>query len=402
LRVGLNLTYLVDDSGGSGTYARALIPELLAAEPGLELTVWHSTTAPRWLEREPWAGEVRRVQLPVPGIGSPWHLLYELGSLGIDARRRRIELVHGLANLAPLVHPGVATVATIHDVIWINHPEATDPRFRLVMRTLVPLVARTASRLITISEAARGEISRALGVDSGRFDITPLGVSTPDARFAVARSAGQLDLVRRELGLREGPLVLCVAAKRAHKNLDGLIRALALLPEPRPQLVLPGSPTPYEQQLRQLAAELGVAKDVLFPGWLEQDRLEALYALASCFVLPSFEEGFGLPILEAMVRGVPVACSNCSSLPEVAGDAALYFDPHDPGSIASAIERLLGDRELAGRLAEQGTERCKEFTWRRTAEATLACYRRALDRLDRRSTPRRARRGAPDLTLRSV
>jgi glycosyltransferase involved in cell wall biosynthesis len=389
LSVGFNLAYLVEDSGGSGTYARQLLPHLLLAEPQIKLTAWIGTTAPDWLLEEPWAQEVRWVRLPVPGIGTPWHLWHELAGIGLDAGRRRLDVVHGLANLAPLVHPRVASVATILDVIWIHHPEATGPRFRAVMGTLVPLVGRTSTRIIAISEAARDDIADTLGLDIDKFDVTPLGI---DMAGAVGRlsaidagdtsTAGRTAAIRERLGLDERPIVLCVAAKRAHKNLHGLISAFAMLGDPQDrlpvQLVLPGSPNDYERELRAQAQALGIEASVHFPGWVSDYDLAELYAAAACFVLPTFQEGFGLPVLEAMARGVPVACSNIPAMTEVAGDAAAFFDPHDPSSIAQAITRVTGDEQLALRLVERGHERCRKFTWERTAQATLASYRRAL------------------------
>ena len=373
LRIGLNLTYLVEDSGGSGTYARELLPHLIELDPAIDLTAWIGTTAPAWIRSEPWASEIRWVRLPVPGVGTPWHLWHELVAIGIDGRRRGLDVIHGLANLVPVVHPGAVSLVTILDVIWIHHPEAMDLRARVAMRVLAPTCGHLATRVIAISHAAADDISGTLRIPSSRFDVTPLGIhQSPPRRPA------DVDAVRGQLGLGPEPLVLCVAAKRAHKNLDGLIRALALLPEPRPQLVLPGSPTEYEKQLRALAQQLGQQTRVHFPGWVSEEQLEALYAMASCFVLPSFQEGFGLPVLEAMRRGVPVACSGVSSLPEVAGDAALLFDPRSPQSIADAIARLLSDQELANELARRGAERCRTFTWKRTAELTLASYRRAM------------------------
>jgi glycosyltransferase involved in cell wall biosynthesis len=370
-RVGLNLTYLVEDSGGSGRYARELIPAMLEVDPATEITAWIGATAPGRLRELPWAQEVRWVRLPVPGIGSPWHLWHELVAIGFDARKRGLDVVHGLANFVPVV-PAVPTVVTILDVIWIHHPAAMTARARIVMRTLTPICGLAAARVIAISNAAAEDIAGTLHLPASKFDVTPLGVTPPPE---VDPAAGPS--MRARLGLREGPIVLCVAAKRAHKNLDGLLRALARLPAPRPLLVLPGSPTPYEQELRRLAAELGVEGDVAFPAWIAEDDLEALYAQASCFVLPSLQEGFGLPVLEAMARGVPVACSNTTSLPEVAGDAALLFDPHEETQIADAIGCLLGDRELASELARRGRERAATFTWRHTAELTLESYDRA-------------------------
>ena len=143
--------------------------------------------------------------------------------------------------------------------------------------------------------------------------------------------------------------------------------------------MLVGSPTPHEAELRALAQELGVAGRIRFPGWLSDAQLEGLYRLAALFVLPSLEEGFGLPMLEAMRRGVPVACSNVSSLPEVVGPAAELFDPHDVDDMRAAIARVLGDGALAERLVEAGLDaRTAQFTWEATARATLASYRRAI------------------------
>jgi glycosyltransferase involved in cell wall biosynthesis len=370
LRIGLNLTYVVDESGGSATYARELVPRLLRGGSNSEITAYIAHGAPPGLLRHEWSPEVRWVRLPSPRWR--WQTLHELVGMGLDARRRRLDVVHGLANVAPVVHPGVASVATILDVIWMHHPEALDPRARVVMRTLVPVVARAATRIIAISHAARDDIAATLRLDPAKFDVTPLGVSAPDGP---APAPG----LRARLGLGPEPIVLCVAAKRAHKNLDGLLRALALLPAPRPQLVLPGSHNAYEEDLLRLAGELGVSDRLRCPGWISDADLDALYHEAGCFVLPSFQEGFGLPVLEAMARGVPVACSDVPVLAEVAADAAELFDPAQPAAIAAAISRLLDDSERAALLAQRGRERSRRYTWDATAAATLDSYRRAIE-----------------------
>jgi alpha-1,3-rhamnosyl/mannosyltransferase len=170
-----------------------------------------------------------------------------------------------------------------------------------------------------------------------------------------------------------------VAQKRVHKNLAALVRATALIEDAAVRLVLAGEPTRYEEELRGLAASLGIADRVRFPAWVSSEDFEGLFAAAGCFVLPSLMEGFGLPVAEAMQRGVPVACSNLSSLREVVGDAALLFDPRDEAAIAQAVQRLLTDGELAASLAIRGRERVRELTWERTAGLTLATYRRTLE-----------------------
>src|SRR5262249_7495191 len=178
----------------------------------------------------------------------------------------------------------------------------------------------------------------------------PEGVRLPP-QDRPADVAGQRD----RLGIGDRPVVLTVSAKRPHKNLMRLLEGLALIPnDRRPVLVLPGYAPQWEAELRDRAHGLGLDGDTRFLGWVSEDELENLYAAASCFVFPSLYEGFGLPVLDAMARGVPVACSDRGSLPEVAGAAARLFDPEQPESIAAAIGELLADRVERDRLSEAG------------------------------------------------
>jgi glycosyltransferase involved in cell wall biosynthesis len=210
--------------------------------------------------------------------------------------------------------------------------------------------------------------------------VVPLGIGALERAISLPEHD-----VRAQFGLGDRSVLLSLSAKREHKNLGALLEALAALPS-RPILVLAGYPTPHERDLRLRAQALGIAEDVRWPGWLTPPELEGLWQLTSAFVFPSLYEGFGLPVLEAMARGVPVACSNASSLPEVAGDAALMFDPRDPRSIATALERLLEGGPEIEALKAAGVARARQFTWQRTASGTLASYARALqgDRPTRR------------------
>lgn len=172
--------------------------------------------------------------------------------------------------------------------------------------------------------------------------------------------------------------MLSVSAHRPHKNLSRLLRAFAgVRAQPPPVLVLPGYSTSFEDELEREVAELGIGNRVRLLGWVSDADLEGLYQAAECFVFPSLAEGFGLPVLEAMERGVPVACSNVSAMPEVAGGAARYFDPLDVEDIRTAIDELVGDRALATRLAAAGEGQAQKFSWSRAAEETLAVYERA-------------------------
>jgi glycosyltransferase involved in cell wall biosynthesis len=179
--------------------------------------------------------------------------------------------------------------------------------------------------------------------------------------------------------LGAGPLVLAVSALLAHKNVGAVVEALPEIRRavPGATVVVPANPTPLGEELVARARALAVEAGFVLPGWVSSADLEGLYAAARCFVFPSLREGFGLPVLEAMRRGVPVACSNGSAVPEVAGGAALLFDPLRPAELAGAVTTLLRDRGLADELAARGRARAAEFTWRRAAEETLASFEHA-------------------------
>src|SRR5262249_15245589 len=235
--------------------------------------------------------------------------------------------------------------------------------------------ARRSQRVIVDSHSTGADVRRLLGVGPERIDVVPLGLG------AVRRAAPLAEReLRSRLELDERAVVLSLSAKRPHKNLIALIGAVARIPaDARPLLLLPGYPTWHERALRERVAELGLGADVRLLGWLSGTELEGVWAIASAFVFPSLYEGFGLPVLEAMARGVPVACSSASSLPEVAGEAALYFDPGDEQAIADALGRLLTDAPLRERLRALGRERARQFTWERSARLTLASYARAFE-----------------------
>jgi glycosyltransferase involved in cell wall biosynthesis len=374
LRIGLNLVYWERDSGGSARYARELIRGLLDLEPRLEITAFVSRSLPEDAMVEPWAPAVRWWRFDVPASGTPAHFWPQLAGIAVAAARLRLDLVHGLAYLAPPVMPGTAMLVTVLDTIWMQYPESVNRRFRLLMGALAPLCARAADRVLAISNDAARDLTARLAVPAAKIDVTPLGI-----RPVGPPAAADADQVRSRFGLSRRPVILCVAQKRVHKNLATLLRAVAEMTEEAPQVVLPGSPTAHEDELRSLASQLGVADRVLFPAWVSEEELDGLYAMAACFCLPSFSEGFGLPVLEAMVRGVPVVCADAAALPEVAGDAALLFDPHDHRALAAALRRVIAEPALAADLAQRGRARAREYTWERTARATLAAYRRATE-----------------------
>lgn len=375
MHVGLNLIFLVPgETGGMEVYARELIPALLAeAPPGTRFTAFVNREAAA--AGGPWGEIVPAVTVPVSARNRVQWVAGEQGPLPPLAARAGVDILHSLASTAPL-WGSFCRVTTVHDLIYARFPDAHPGIRDKGMRVLVPAAARRSDRLIAISRSTRDDLVALLGIDAARIDVVPNGFGSQPG---VARLSDEQTRARFSLGDRR--VLLSLSAKRPHKNLRALIDALARIePERRPLLVLPGYATWHEAELRARAGELGVSGDVRFLGWLDGAEIEGLWAIADAFVFPSLYEGFGLPVLEAMARGVPVACSNASSLPEVAGDAALLFDPYDVDAIARSLRGLLEDTELAGRLRALGRERAKLFTWRRTARLTLDSYERALGR----------------------
>lgn len=370
-RIGLNAVFLEPPMGGLETYVRAIVPELVRLAPTVRFTVFCSARGREQLSAEEWAADVNLETHALLGIRG-LKAVGELTVLGTLAGRT-VDLLHSVAFTAPLRTRAV-NVVMVPDVIWIVAPDEDHTATMRLWRTVVPPVARRADRLIAISRSGAEDIARYVHVPLERIDVVPLG---PGVEARVAPTA-EVEL-RERLGLGGGPIVLAVSAKKSHKNLARLVEAMRIVTrrEPSATLVLPGRPTTHEDELRALAERLGLSENIVFPPYVEDRDLEGLYTSASCFVLPSLVEGFGLPILEAMRRGVPVACSNVSAMPEVAGEAARYFDPQDAEQIAAAVLELLKDGALAARLVTAGYARAETFSWARTAELTLESYARA-------------------------
>jgi glycosyltransferase involved in cell wall biosynthesis len=374
MHVGLNLIFLVPgETGGMEVVARELIPELIAAAPETRFTAFINREAAA--ADGPWRGLLPAITVPVHARSRAQWVLGEQALLPIMAARAGVDLVHSLASTAPM-WGRFRRVVTVHDLIYARIPDAHSGLRDRGMRVLVPGAVRRSHRVATDSRSTRDDLTALLGLDPRRIDVVPLGVGTVQRKTPLPEHD-----VRARLGLGQRNIVLSLSAKRAHKNLLALIGALARIPaERRPLLVLPGYRTPHESELRARASALGLDDDVRLPAWLSSAELEGLWSVARAFVFPSLYEGFGLPVLEAMARGVPVACSNASSLPEVAGEAALLFDPHDQDAIATAMSRVLEDEQLRERLRALGIEQARRFTWAETARLTLESYERALGR----------------------
>jgi len=374
-RVGINALYLVPgEVGGTEIYARELVGALGEQHPDVGFTVFAGVEAAPTLRAAGWPGNVRVHALPVRCRVKPLRVAAELSMLPVAARRAGIELMHSLGTTTPLHGCGVRVV-TVHDLIYDWYPGAFPAAARYGLKVLVPAGARRARRVQVSSEATRAEVRERFGLPAEKMDIVPLGLG-----MRKVLDATPADELRRRFELGAGPIVLSVAAALPHKNLDRLVRAFGALGERDARLVLVGHAGRETERLRALAAEQGVAERMRLTGWLADEDVEGFYAAAAAFVYPSLHEGFGMPVLEAMRRAVPTACADATSLPEVAGDAALMFDPRSEDAIAGAVRALLYDPTLAADLAARGPARAAQFGWDRTARAAWESYERAMAR----------------------
>ncbi len=372
-RLGLNLLYLVPrEVGGTEIAARRLVAALAQQQPELEIVVFCGREAGAELPDPAWPASVRIVTLPVEARRKPLRLAAELALLPAAARHHRVDLLHSYGTTAPLHGP--PRVTTVHDLIYHHWPQAFPAPARAGLELVVPLAARRSRRVQVSSQATRDDVVRTLAIPAGRIDVVPLGRGMAEVGEPTAEAQ-----LRERLDLGEATVVLSVAAALPHKNLDGLLTAFAALDvEPAPVLVLTGHAGRISGPLAARAQALGIADRVRFTGWIDAADVEGLYRLATAFAYPSLEEGFGMPVLEAMHRGLPVVCADATSLPEVAGDAALLVDGRDPAALAAALRRVCTEPELRADLVHRGRAQAARFDWSRTAQAALDSYERAL------------------------
>jgi glycosyltransferase involved in cell wall biosynthesis len=308
----------------------------------------------------------------------PWRMLVWLGQLAGTGFNRLVpgaRLFHATEHLLLPLH-GIPTVLTVHDLIFRQLPQHHKRLNRWYLNLTMPLYCRRASRIIAVSEAARRDLIAAYGVPSEKITVIYEAADPrfcPQSAVAVASALARYDLPARYL--------LFVGTIEPRKNLDRLLAAFERIYREglSDALVIVGKRGWLTDDFFAALEHSPVREHVIFPGFVPDADLPAVYSGAQALVLPSLCEGFGLPVLEAMACRTPVICSNTSSLPEVAGDAALLIDPTDVDQIAGAITRVLTDSALSEQMRVRGEAQAARFSWERTAEETLAVYHQLVD-----------------------
>lgn len=370
MRVGINLLWLVPgDVGGSEDYAVGLVRELSEVEE-LDLVVFCQAALPA--AHPDLAASTELVVGPSRGNVRCLRLLWEASWLPRQVRHHRLDLVHHLGGtVPPLGRRAVPAVLSVYDLQPLVHPERFGPAKRVWLRAVLPRSAHRADAVLTLTEHVRTQVIERLGAAAAR-----VRVASPGVRRGHHEGHEAAEVVRRTYGL-DGDLLLYPAISYLHKNHDVLLEALPAVLDRHPgtTLVLTGRPGPQDEHLDARARQLGIADSVRRLGRIPRDHLDALFTAAAVLVFPSTYEGFGLPLLEAMVHGLPIVASRASAIPEVVQGSGVLVDPHDATAWAAAVDRVLADPGERSALSAAASEGATRFGWDRTTSVVADLYR---------------------------
>lgn len=370
--IGIDYTAAHEQGAGIGRYVRELVRALAAEDPqtpyrlfvaGAELRTlpalpgpnfsWRPTRiTPRWFARL-WY----RLQVPLP----------------VETFTGRVPLFHATDFTLPPTLPGTKTLLTVHDLSFVRAPETTTPVLKAYLDVVVPRSVRRATHVLADSQATKDDLVELYGTPPEKITVL-LGGANPEFKPVADLAARQA--ARQRYNIPDNPYIFSVGTVQPRKNYARLIEALALLGPAFSDmhLVIAGGRGWLDGPIYQSVESLGLTNRVHFTGFVRDEDLPALYTESVCLAYPSLYEGIGLPVLEAMACGIPVVTSNISSMPEIAGEAALLIDPYNVDELTDALRHVLTDESLRADLVSRGFEQAAYFTWDRAAKQLRDIY----------------------------
>jgi len=357
-----------EECTGIGTYIKNLTDNLFQIDSENEYILFLREPAFSWFT--PPNERVKKVK-----VTPRWYTYSEQFILPLQFLKEKFDLIHYPHFNSPILFPG-KSICTIHDLTPLSFPghKMNSMIRRLGYRAVFIATVRKAAKIIAVSESTKHEVIEHFKVNPEKTVVTHEGV---DERFKIFENRDIISQVKNKFKIDQ-PFIFYVGVWRDHKNITGLVEAFNLLKRKRSlphQLVLGGREDLHDTKVREMINNSPFKNDIITTGYISDEELPLLYNSAAVFVLPSFIEGFGLIAIEAQSCGCPVVSTSTSSLPEILGDSALFFDPHNNEKIAEQIHSVLSNNTIKQELIKKGLENVKRFSWKKCAEQTLAIYR---------------------------
>ncbi|MDY6877792.1 MAG: glycosyltransferase family 1 protein [Chloroflexota bacterium] len=371
--IGIDYTSAARQRAGIGRYTRELVAALLALESPHQYVIFAATGGLEpgtWNPKQEANTRLRTIPLTDDWLARLWHRLRL--PIPVETITGSLDLFYSPDFVLPPTRRSTRTLLTVHDLSFLRYPETFVPKLRSYLKRLVPRSIARADVVLADSAATQADIVSLLGAPPDKVQVLYSGVHP---RFRPGAEPGERERLQARYNIGNQPYVLSVGTVQPRKNYVRLIQAFTRLQTGKLadlQLVIAGGQGWLYQDIFAEAEKQG--NRVRFLGFVDEADLPALYRHSALFAFPSLYEGFGLPVLEAMACGVPVVCSATSSLPEVAGDAALLVDPHDEKALAEAMTRILEDTDLRREMIARGVAQAARFTWERAARQLLGIF----------------------------
>jgi glycosyltransferase involved in cell wall biosynthesis len=368
LRIGMDYTAAVRQGAGIGRYTRELVRALARLDQDNDYVLLAAAGGQR-LSDTAWPPNFQTRSLPLSDrtLAILWHRLRL--PLWVELATGPLDIFHSPDFVLPPLRRA-RTLVTVHDLSFIRYPQCADAKLRAYLNKVVSRSVQRADLVLADSQSTKDDLVELLRVEPARIEVVYPGV---EDRFHPIEDQTLLEKVRARYGLPP-KFILGLGTLQPRKNFTRLIKAFADLRFADLRLVIAGGKGWLYEEIFATVARLGLEEKVVFPGFVADEDLPALYNLADLFVFPSLYEGFGLPPLEALACGTPVITSDASSLPEVMGEAGLMVEATDVGALAEAMGRVLEDDALREGMIARGMEQTRKFTWKRAASRLLDLY----------------------------
>lgn len=369
MRIGIDCRMYSPAFTGIGRYVLELTENLLKIDNKNEYVLFFNNPEYRYFK--PKNERVKKVL-----VDAPHYSFAEQIKFPLIMRKEKLDIMHFTHFNAPILY-NRPFIVTIHDLTLTLFPgqKMVAPLHRLAYHMVIRHAVRKAKKVIAVSKNTKKDLSRYLNVPGKKVEVIYEGVN---AEFREIKGH-RLEIVRQKYDIKK-PFLLYTGVFRSHKNLVNLIKAFNILRRNYKldiNLVITGREDKFYPEVKEAIEKLNLKNDVILPGLVPEEDLISLYNSATVYVFPSLYEGFGLPPLEAMRCGTPVACSNASCMPEICGNAALFFSPHDINDMAKKIHKLCSDARIQKNFIKLGFEQVKKFSWEKMAEETLKLYNEA-------------------------